>query len=137
MFTSSLLGCVGLTYSKTCVPVLCICVFNRGCGALQTGRQLYCSCSRGNTVSSLSTQDVGLDLLKKKEKRNNQHHTHTHYPHHPTRTMEHLQTSPSFPRSLGARFPQYCPVVRRWAIVRWPTCPLIVPRTLHTHHSHA
>lgn len=61
--------------------------------------------------------------------------THTHYPHHPARTMEHLQTSP-FPRSLGARFPQYCPVQRSWAIVRRPTCPLIVPRRTHTPSTH-
>lgn len=113
--------------------LLCMCVwlFNRGCGALPAGRQLYCSCRRGNTVSSLSTQDVGMDLLKK-IKNGTTSITRTHYPHHPTRTMQYLLTSPSFPRSLGARFPQYCPVLKSRAIVRWPTCPLIVPRRTHT-----
>lgn len=62
--------------------------------------------------------------------------TRAHYPHHPARTMEHLQTSPSFPRSRSARFPQYCPVLRSCAIVRRPTCQLIVPRRMHTPFTH-
>lgn len=76
----------------------------------------------------------GLGLLKKKGTTSI---THTHYPHHPERTMEHLQTSPlSFPMSIGARFPQYCPVMRRWAIVRWLSCPQIGPRRLCAPFTH-
>lgn len=46
-------------------------------------------------VSGLSTQDVGLDLLKKKTKKKTASISRTHYPHHPTRTMEYLPSPPS------------------------------------------
>lgn len=45
-------------------------LLNRGCGPLQTGRRLHCSHRRDKTVSSPSTQEVGLDLWNRKNKKN-------------------------------------------------------------------
>lgn len=58
---------------------------------------------------------------------------HTHYPHPPKRTIKYLPTSLCFPRSLADPFPQWCPDLRRWAIVK--TGPLIAPWGLHSHTS--
>lgn len=91
--------------------------------------------AQGTTSPACPLRMLNCTSFKKKKKGTTSI-THAHYPHHPARTMEHLQTSPSFPRSLGARFPQYCPDLSRWAIVSRPTCPLIVPWRTHTPFTH-
>lgn len=52
-------------------------------------------------------------------------------PNRPKRTIEHLLTSPCFPRSLTDPFPQWCPDLRRWAIVR-PVLWLLPGGCTHT-----
>lgn len=81
------------------VAAFCVQWLNCGCGALQRGRQLHCSHGRDSTVSSPSTQDVGLDLCnsKKKKKKNNLHGAH---PLSPINQREQSSTSshpPAFP----------------------------------------
>lgn len=108
----------------------CVQWLNCGCGALQTGRRLHCSHGRDSTVSSPSTQDVGLDLCNSKKKEQPARCTPI-IPNRPKRTIEHLLTSPCFPRSLTDPFPQWCPDLRRWAIVR-PVLWLLPGGCTHT-----
>ncbi|TNM93319.1 hypothetical protein fugu_018721 [Takifugu bimaculatus] len=69
---------------------------NCGCGALQTGRRLHCSHGRDSTVSSPSTQDVGLDLCNsKKKKKKEQPSWRT--AHYPQSTKENNRAPPHIP----------------------------------------
>lgn len=99
-----------IRYTATCAAgfvfsaQMCVCVsrwwlFNRGMQCPSSRQTALLFLQQREHVSSLSTQDVGLDLLKKKKK-SPASITHTHYPHLPARTMEHLPTTSSFPRSL-------------------------------------
>lgn len=63
--------------------------------------------------------------------------THTFYPHHPTRTMEHLQTSPFlFPRAWALGSHSAVQLLGGGAIVRPLSRPLIVPRRQRTASTH-
>lgn len=116
MLTCSLIKCV----AHLRVVPFCVQWLNCGCGALQTGGRPHCSHGRDIAVSSPSTQDVGLDLCHSKGKKKKEQPAWRTpiIPNRPKRTIKHLLTPPCFPRSLADPFPQWCPDLRWWAIVR-------------------
>lgn len=77
------------------VAAFCVQLLNCGCGALQTGRRLHCSHGRDSTVSSPSTQDVGLDLCNSKKKKKGT--TFTAHAHYPQSTTENNRAPPHIP----------------------------------------
>lgn len=118
----------------------CVCVsrwwlFNRGMQCPSSRQTALLFLQQREHVSSLSTQDVGLDLLKKKKAQ-----PASPTPIIPIFQQEQWNTSPQpppFPGASSTWFPQYYRVLRSWAIVSRPTCPLIVPMRIHTHtHTH-
>lgn len=132
-----------IRYTATCAAgfvfsaQMCVCVsrwwlFNRGMQCPSSRQTALLFLQQREHVSSLSTQDVGLDLLKKKIKAQPASPT----PIIPIFQQEQWNTSPQpppFPGASSTWFPQYYRVLRSRAIVSRPTCPLIVPMRIHTH----
>lgn len=113
-------------------------LFHRGCGALQTGRQLHCCPLSG--VSRLATQDVGLLLHLLEENIKGQPASHPLSPSSNKNNGAPPNIPLSFPMSLSSRVPtalssseEAVPLFGRWA-VPWlsPGGPCMVFTHLNT-----